>query len=220
MSSHPSRCLVTGGAGFIGSHVVDRLLALGHEVRVVDNLSTGRRENLSHVAGQIDFQLGDLCDPADAARAVDGIQVIYHIAALPSVPRSLKDPWGSHDANVNATVHLIQAAVKAGCRRIVYSSSSSVYGDTPGAARRWRASSPCPVRRTPRPSWRASSMCWRTRGAGCSKGWRCGTSTSSDPGRARRRHTRRSFRCSCPRRSRAGRRRSSVTASRHAISRT
>ena len=76
MSSHPSRCLVTGGAGFIGSHVVDRLLALGHEVRVVDNLSTGRRENLAHVADRIDFQLGDLCDPADAARAVDGNQVI------------------------------------------------------------------------------------------------------------------------------------------------
>ena len=131
MSNHSSRCLVTGGAGFIGSHVVDRLLALGHEVRVVDNLSTGSRANLAHVADRVDFQLGDLCDPAVAARAVDGIEVIYHVAALPSVPRSLKDPWGSHDANVNATVHLLQAAVKAGARRIVYSSSSSVYGDTP-----------------------------------------------------------------------------------------
>jgi UDP-glucose 4-epimerase len=131
LSSHPSRCLVTGGAGFIGSHVVDRLLALGHEVRVVDNLSTGSRENLAHVAERIDFQHGDLCDPAAAARAVEGMEVIYHLAALPSVPRSLKDPWGSHDANVNATVHLLQAAVKAGVRRVVYSSSSSVYGDTP-----------------------------------------------------------------------------------------
>ena len=131
MSTHASRCLVTGGAGFIGSHVVDRLLALGHEVRVVDNLSTGSRENLQHVADRVDFQLGDLCDPAVATRAVDGIEVIYHLAALPSVPRSLKDPWGSHDANVNATVHLLQAAVKAGVRRVVYSSSSSVYGDTP-----------------------------------------------------------------------------------------
>src|SRR5919107_3175075 len=131
LSSHHSRWLVTGGAGFIGSHVVDRLLALGHEVRVVDNLSTGSRENLAHVADRIDFQNGDLCDPSAAARAVEGMEVIYHIAALPSVPRSLKDPWGSHDANVNATVHLLQAAVKAGARRVVYSSSSSVYGDTP-----------------------------------------------------------------------------------------
>src|SRR5215218_1722221 len=89
LSSHPSRCLVTGGAGFIGSHVVDRLLVLGHEVRVVDNLSTGNRDNVAHVADQIDFQLGDLCVPSDAARAVDGIEVIYHVAALPSVPRSL-----------------------------------------------------------------------------------------------------------------------------------
>jgi UDP-glucose 4-epimerase len=131
LSTHPTRCLVTGGAGFIGSHVVDRLLALGHEVRVVDNLSTGSRANLAHVADRVDFLLGDLCDPAVAPRAVDGIQVIYHLAALPSVPRSLQDPWGSHDANVNATVHLLQAAVKAGVRRMVYSSSSSVYGDTP-----------------------------------------------------------------------------------------
>jgi UDP-glucose 4-epimerase len=131
LSSHSSRCLVTGGAGFIGSNVVDRLLALGHEVRVVDNLSTGSRDNLSHVADSIDFQVGDLCDPTAAKKAVEGIEVIYHLAALPSVPRSLKDPWGSHDANVNATVHLLQAAVKAGARRVVYSSSSSVYGDTP-----------------------------------------------------------------------------------------
>ena len=131
MSTQRSRCLVTGGAGFIGSHVTDRLLALGHEVRVVDNLSTGNRANLAHVEDQIDFQLGDLCEPSDAVRAVDGVDVIYHLAALPSVPRSLKDPWGSHDANVNATVHLLQAAVKAGVRRVVYSSSSSVYGDTP-----------------------------------------------------------------------------------------
>jgi UDP-glucose 4-epimerase len=131
LSINATRCLVTGGAGFIGSHVVDRLLALGHEVRVVDNLSTGNRANLAHVADRVDFMLGDLCDPAVAARAVEGMEVIYHIAALPSVPRSLKDPWGSHDANVNATVHLLQAAVKAGARRVVYSSSSSVYGDTP-----------------------------------------------------------------------------------------
>jgi len=131
LTTHTSRCLVTGGAGFIGSNVVDRLLALGHEVRVVDNLSTGSRDNLEHVSDRIDFQEGDLCDPAAAKKAVDGVEVIYHLAALPSVPRSLKDPWGSHDANVNATVHLLQAAVKAGVRRVVYSSSSSVYGDTP-----------------------------------------------------------------------------------------
>ena len=131
MSSHPSRCLVTGGAGFIGSHVVDRLLALGHEVRVVDNLSTGRRENLAHVADRIDFQLGDLCEPADAARAVDGIEVIYHIAALPSVPALAEGPVGL--ARRERERHRAPAAGRGegGRRRVVYSSSSSVYGDTP-----------------------------------------------------------------------------------------
>jgi nucleoside-diphosphate-sugar epimerase len=131
LSIQNSRALVTGGAGFIGSHVVDRLLALGHQVRVVDNLSTGSRANLAHVEGEVDFLEGDLCDPSVAARAVDSVDVIYHLAALPSVPRSLADPLGSHDANVNATVYLLDSAVKAKVRRIVYSSSSSVYGDTP-----------------------------------------------------------------------------------------
>ncbi|HET9799809.1 MAG TPA: SDR family NAD(P)-dependent oxidoreductase [Gemmatimonadaceae bacterium] len=131
MSTQRSRALVTGGAGFIGSHVVDRLLAQGHEVRVVDNLSTGSRANLAHVEAEVDFLEGDLCDPSVAARAVDSIDVIYHLAALPSVPRSLADPLGSHDANVNATVYLLNAAVQAKVGRIVYSSSSSVYGDTP-----------------------------------------------------------------------------------------
>lgn len=123
--------LVTGGAGFIGSHLSDRLLALGHRVRVVDNFSTGDRANLAHVGDRIELIEGDLCDEKVCARAVAGVDTVYHAAALPSVPRSLKDPWGSHDANVNATVRLLQAAGRAHVRRIVYSSSSSVYGDTP-----------------------------------------------------------------------------------------
>ena len=124
-------CLVTGGAGFIGSHLVEALVRLGHTVRVVDNLSTGDEANLAPVADSIDFIVGDLCDPIVAERAVDGIEIVFHLAALPSVPRSLKDPWGSHDANVNATVRLLEASRAAGVRRVVYSSSSSVYGDTP-----------------------------------------------------------------------------------------
>lgn len=104
---------------------------MGHPVRVVDNLSTGDEGNLAPVADAIDFIVGDLCDPSISARAVDGIEVVFHLAALPSVPRSLKDPWGSHDANVNATVRLLEASRAARVRRVVYSSSSSVYGDTP-----------------------------------------------------------------------------------------
>ena len=124
-------CLVTGGAGFIGSHLVEELVRLGHKVRVVDNLSTGAVANLAPVLDDIDFIVGDLCDPCVSARATNGVEVVFHLAALPSVPRSLKDPWGSHNANVNATVRLLEASHAAGVRRLVYSSSSSVYGDTP-----------------------------------------------------------------------------------------
>lgn len=129
-SARPTRCLVTGGAGFIGSHVAERLLALGHRVRVLDDLSTGDRANLAPLAGA-EFVEGAAQDPAVATAAVDGIDVVFHLAALGSVPRSIRDPWGSHDANVNGTARVLEAARRAGVRRVVYSSSSSVYGDTP-----------------------------------------------------------------------------------------
>ena len=122
--------LVTGGAGFIGSHLVRRLVADGAAVRVVDNLSTGNLSNLTGVLDRVDFVEGDLTDPAVARAAADDVDVAFHLAARGSVPRSIADPWGSHDANVNATVHLLEAARAAGVRRVVYSSSSSVYGDT------------------------------------------------------------------------------------------
>jgi len=123
-------CLVTGGAGFIGSHLVHELVRRGHAVRVVDDLSTGDRANLDRVAADVDFIVADLRDPDVCARAVRGIEVVFHVAALPSVPRSFSDPWKSHDVNVNATMHLLGACTAAGVRRVVYSSSSSVYGDT------------------------------------------------------------------------------------------
>ena len=130
MTANAVRCLVTGGAGFIGSHIVHRLVADGHDVRVIDNLSTGSRENLAGLAG-VDFLEGDIRSADDCDRAVAGTEVIFHVAALPSVPRSIADPWASHDHNVNGTVQLLEAARRAGVRRVVYSSSSSVYGDTP-----------------------------------------------------------------------------------------
>lgn len=126
----PARCLVTGGAGFIGSHVAEQLLALGHTVRVVDNLSTGDRANLAPLGGT-EFVEGDLQDADVCRRAVDGVDIVFHLAALGSVPRSIRDAWGSHDANVNGTVRLLEAARAMRVRRVVYSSSSSVYGDTP-----------------------------------------------------------------------------------------
>jgi len=130
LGARASRCLVTGGAGFIGSHVVERLVALGHHVRVVDNLSTGDKANLAGLDGEIEFLRGDLCDAAVCRRAVARIEVVFHLAALPSVARSVEDPWASHAANVNATMRLLEACRAAQVRRIVYASSSSVYGDT------------------------------------------------------------------------------------------
>jgi UDP-N-acetylglucosamine/UDP-N-acetyl-alpha-D-glucosaminouronate 4-epimerase len=124
-------CLVTGGAGFIGSHVAERLLREGHRVRVVDNLSTGDQRNIALLGGGVEFIRGDLRDAETCRRVCSGVEVVFHLAALPSVPRSMADPWASHDHNVNATVQLLLAARDAGVRRLVYSSSSSVYGDTP-----------------------------------------------------------------------------------------
>ena len=129
-AARTSRCLVTGGAGFIGSHLAERLVALGNAVRIVDNLSTGDAANLAGLDGAIEFLRGDLGEADVCRRAVADIEVVLHLAALPSVPRSLKDPWASHAANVNATMRLLEACRAAQVRRIVYSSSSSVYGDT------------------------------------------------------------------------------------------
>ena len=130
--------LVTGGAGFIGSHLVDALVSADEGVRVVDNLSTGKRENLArHWSGSgsgrdaIEFVEGDLAEPGVAADAVAGIDYVLHMAAIPSVPRSVKDPIASHRANVEATLLLLQAAREAGVKRLVFASSSSVYGDSP-----------------------------------------------------------------------------------------
>ena len=124
--------LVTGGAGFIGSHVVDALVKAGEKVRVVDNVSTGHRENLSqHAGGAVEFIEADLADAAVAASAVDGIDHVIHIAAIPSVPRSVKNPIASHRANVDATILLLDAARQADVTRVVFASSSSVYGNSP-----------------------------------------------------------------------------------------
>jgi UDP-N-acetylglucosamine/UDP-N-acetyl-alpha-D-glucosaminouronate 4-epimerase len=127
--------LVTGGAGFIGSHLAEELVRRGHRVRVVDSLITGKRRNLDHIPG-IDFLEGDLADPPVATRAVEGIDYVLHQAAIPSVPRSVTDPAMSNRANITAAVNILVAARDAGVRRLVYAGSSSVYGDTPTLPKR------------------------------------------------------------------------------------
>lgn len=128
------RLLVTGGAGFIGSNLVARLLELGHEVRILDNFVTGRRENLAVLDGARLIE-GDLLDSERVAQAVNGVDAVFHVAALPSVPRSWSDPVGSLRANAMGTTSVVRAALKAGVKSLIYSSSSSVYGDQPGERR-------------------------------------------------------------------------------------
>jgi nucleoside-diphosphate-sugar epimerase len=121
--------LVTGGAGFIGSHLVEELVRRGERVRVVDSLVTGRRENLSSVAGRIEFVEGDLAAADVATSAAAGVDYVLHQAAIPSVPRSVAEPVFCHRANVDATLNLLVAARDAGVRRLVFAGSSSVYGN-------------------------------------------------------------------------------------------
>jgi UDP-glucose 4-epimerase len=130
------RCLVTGGGGFIGSHLVDALLGAGHEVCILENFSTGRRENLVSWAGRAELIEGSVTDPAALRRAAAGAGWVFHLAALPSVPRSVEDPVSTHEACATGTLHVLNAARQAGAQRVVYAASSSAYGDTPGSVRR------------------------------------------------------------------------------------
>lgn len=131
-----SRYLVTGGAGFIGSHLVETLLERGQQIRVLDNFLTGRRENLAPFAGRIELVEGDLRDKAACERACAGVDYILHEAALPSVPRSVADPFTTDEINVRGTLNLLWAAREARVKRLVFASSSSVYGDEPGLPKR------------------------------------------------------------------------------------
>lgn len=123
------RTLVTGGAGFIGSNLVASLLDEGHEVRVIDNFATGHRSNLEPFRGDIELVEGDLQSYERAHNAVQGIEVVFHEAALPSVPRSVQDPLTTNAVNINGTLNILLSARDSGVRRVVYASSSSVYGD-------------------------------------------------------------------------------------------
>ena len=124
-----SKCLVTGGAGFIGSHIVEGLLERGDEVRVLDNFSTGKEENLKDFQGEIDLIKGDLCEQADLANSIKDIDYIYHQAAFVSVPLSMEDTEGCFEVNVNGTIKLLSAAKESGVKRVVLASSAAVYGD-------------------------------------------------------------------------------------------
>jgi len=122
--------LVTGGAGFIGSHLTAHMVQLGHHVRVFDDFSTGRRENLAPVRDRVELFECDLRHPEECMRACMDIEFVFHQAAIPSVPKSLEQPQASHDVNVDGTFNLLRAAERHKIRRFIYAGSSSVYGDT------------------------------------------------------------------------------------------
>ncbi len=125
-------CLITGGAGFIGSNIAEKLLQHGKRVRILDNFSTGKRENLSFAApGSIDVHEGDIRMLKDCREAMEGIDFVFHHAALASVPRSVEDPLLNHEINVTGTLNLLIAARDAGVKRFIFASSSAVYGEDP-----------------------------------------------------------------------------------------
>ncbi|HVW76745.1 MAG TPA: SDR family oxidoreductase [Alloacidobacterium sp.] len=139
-----ARYLVTGCAGFLGSWISQALLERGDDVRGFDNFETGRRQNLAEFIDDIDFIEGDLRDANTVIQACEGVDYIFHQAALPSVPRSIKDPRTSHTANIDGTFNLLEGARAAGVKRIVYAASSSAYGNQPGFPRR-ETMTPMPI---------------------------------------------------------------------------
>jgi len=138
--------LVTGGAGFIGSHLVERLVGDGHAVRVLDNFSTGKRANIEPFLSQIELIEGDLRNPEDCRKACADIEIVFHEGAVPSVPKSVADPLTSHQANVDGTFNLLVAARDAKCRRVIFAASSSAYGDQPELPKKETA---CPAPLSP-----------------------------------------------------------------------
>lgn len=130
-----ARCLVTGGGGFIGSHLAEALVGEGHAVSILDNFSTGRRVNLHAIVDQIEVVEGSVTDPRALAAAMRSVDWVFHLAALPSVQRSVEDPFSTHEVCATGTLRVLEAARQAGVRRLIYAASSSAYGDNPGTVR-------------------------------------------------------------------------------------
>jgi UDP-glucose 4-epimerase len=130
-----SKCLITGGAGFIGSHLAEAVLARGHAVRILDDFSTGNRSNINHLASRLDVLTGTVLDQDLVRRAVAGCTLVFHLAALPSVVKSVEDPLSTHEICATGSLQVLDAARTGGVRRVVYAGSSSAYGDQSGDTR-------------------------------------------------------------------------------------
>jgi len=131
-----SRILVTGGAGFIGSHLVEALLGEGYQVRVLDNLSTGRRENLAAAEGKFEWFEADVRDPQAVRRAMEGVDAVFHEAAMVSVPLSIERPRECHEINLVGTLNILEAAREAGVRRVIMAGTAAAYGNNPELPKR------------------------------------------------------------------------------------
>ena len=138
------KVLVTRGAGFIGSHLAERLVKDGHQVRIVDNFFSGHRENLESFAGQVELVEGDIRDAPLLERLCRGCQLVYHEAAIVSVPYSVEHPQETHDVNIQGTLNVLQAARSQGVRRVVFACSAAVYGEAPGLPKR-EEMAPAPI---------------------------------------------------------------------------
>src|SRR5438876_1936505 len=128
--------LITGGAGFIGSHLADALIQAGTRVRIIDDLSTGHRENIEEISGDIEFVHGSITEPKALSRALQDVELVFHEAAIPSVPRSVENPRATHESSVNGTFSLLLAARDHKVRRMIYAASSAAYGDQPDLPKR------------------------------------------------------------------------------------
>jgi UDP-glucose 4-epimerase len=128
--------LVTGGAGFIGSHICERLVKEGQQVRIIDSFISGKEENLKEFSSEVELIRGDICDRQLVGEAMKGVHTVFHQAALGSVPRSIDDPVSTHESNITGTLYVLLAARDLGVRRVVYASSSSIYGETPELPKR------------------------------------------------------------------------------------
>ena len=181
-----SSFLVTGGAGFIGSNIVDRLVHDGRQVKVLDNFSTGKMANIQHNLDKIELIEGDLADLDTVRRAVDKVDYVLHQGALPSVPRSVSDPIASNNANINGTLNLLVAARDAGVKRLVFASSSSVYGNTQTLPK-VEDMKPDPLSPYALTSWLENTTAGYSPDCMAWKRYACGISTSLGPGRTRTR---------------------------------